>query len=199
MGAVPWIVSPPDGGAADLAAALGVRPLIAALLRRRGISTVAEARRFLDPRLEDLADPRSLPGMDRAVERVAQALRAGSRIAVHGDYDVDGVSATAILLRGLRALGAEPLWHLPHRFHDGYGLGSRAVETFGAHGAALLIAADCGITNQSTSPVSASMISPFNPRIMRGCLASLSCCGDVGYVLFLSRKLLMALAYCCMA
>ncbi|TMI80402.1 MAG: single-stranded-DNA-specific exonuclease RecJ [Bacillati bacterium ANGP1] len=148
MGAVPWIVSPPDGGAADLAAALGVRPLTAALLRRRGISTVAEARRFLDPRLEDLADPRSLPGMDRAVECVAQALRAGSRIAVHGDYDVDGVSATAILLRGLRALGAEPLWHLPHRFHDGYGLGSRAVETFGAHGAALLIAADCGITAQ---------------------------------------------------
>src|SRR5437879_5647100 len=115
-----WIVAPPDGGAADLAAALGVRPLTAALLRRRGIATVREARRFLDPRLDDLSDPRSLPGMAEAVDRAAEAIRAGSRIAVHGDYDVDGISATAILLRALRALGADPLWHLPHRFRDGY-------------------------------------------------------------------------------
>ncbi len=146
MSASPWIVAPPERGAAELAAALGVRPLTAALLRRRGLSTVEEARRFLTPCLEDLASPRSLPGMDRAVERVAQAVQAGGRVAVHGDYDVDGISATAILVRGLRGLGAEPLWYLPHRFHDGYGLGTRAVEMFGARGATLVIAADCGIT-----------------------------------------------------
>lgn len=123
----------------------GVRPLTAALLRRRGIATVAEARQFLDPRLEDLSDPWSLPGMDGAVDRVAQVVRAGDRITVHGDCDVDGISATAILLRGLRTLGADPLWYLPHRFHDGYGLGPRPVEMFAEREVALVIAADCGI------------------------------------------------------
>ena len=141
-----WIVEPEDARAAALAAALGIQPLTAALLRRRGVTTVEEARRFLHPRLDELADPGALPGMDRAVERMAAALAAGRGIAVHGDYDVDGISAAAILLRGLRPLGGDPLWYLPHRFHDGYGLGIRAVETLAAQGAQVLIAADCGIT-----------------------------------------------------
>ena len=146
MGTPAWIVAAPDDGAADLAAAVGLHPLTAALLRRRGIVTPAEAHRFLHPRLEDLAAPESLPGMPDGVDRVARAIASGERIAVHGDYDVDGISATAILLRGLRALGAEPLWYLPHRLHDGYGLGARAVEALAAQGAQFLIAVDCGIT-----------------------------------------------------
>ena len=123
-----WIVAPPEDGAQELAAGLGVHVLTAALLRHRGIRTADEAARFLYPRLQDLTDPSALDGMDQAIERVALALTAGQRIAIHGDYDVDGISATAILLRGLRALGADPRWYLPHRFHDGYGLGRRAVE-----------------------------------------------------------------------
>jgi single-stranded-DNA-specific exonuclease len=146
MGTPAWVVAAPDDGAADLAAAVGLHPLTAALLRRRGIVTPAEADRFLNPRLEDLAAPESLPGMPDGVDRVARAIAAGERIAVHGDYDVDGISSTAILLRGLRALGAEPLWYLPHRLHDGYGLGVRAVDALAAQGAQLLIAVDCGIT-----------------------------------------------------
>lgn len=141
-----WSVPPPDREAGGLADALGVHPLVAALLRRRGLVTVETARAFLEPRLEDLSDPAGFPHMDDAVETVARALASGRRIAVHGDYDVDGISAAAILLRGLRNLGADPLWYLPHRLRDGYGLGVAAVETLAAAGAGVLIAADCGIT-----------------------------------------------------
>lgn len=141
-----WTVEPEDPGAAPFALALGLHPLTAALLRRRGLASEEAVHRFLHPTLDDLSDPGELPGMDEAVASVARALEAGRRIAIHGDYDVDGISATAILLRGLRALGADPLWYLPHRFHDGYGLGVRAVETLAARGADLLITADCGIT-----------------------------------------------------
>ncbi len=141
-----WEVAPADPEAAGLAEALGIHPLAAAVLRRRGITTVATAQAFLHPSLADLSDPLAIPRMGEAVEVVAEALRAGRRIAVHGDYDVDGISATAILLRGLRTFGADPLWYLPHRLKDGYGLGVRAVEALAADGAGLLIAADCGIT-----------------------------------------------------
>jgi len=146
MPAPGWTVEPEDPNAAQFALALGVHPLTAALLRRRGVASADAAHRFLHPTLDELSDPGGLPGMVDAVACVAQALAAGRRIAIHGDYDVDGISATAILLRGLRALGADPLWYLPHRFHDGYGLGIRAVETLAARGAELLITADCGIT-----------------------------------------------------
>jgi single-stranded-DNA-specific exonuclease len=145
MAMPPWVIAPRDDGAADLAAALGLHPLTAALLRRRGIATAAEAHRFLDPRLDDLAAPEALRGMPDGVDRVARAIAAGERIAIHGDYDVDGISATAILLRGLWGLGTEPVWYLPHRLHDGYGLGTRAVAALAEQGARLLIAADCGI------------------------------------------------------
>jgi len=146
MATTQWIVAPPDAGAAALADTLGLHPLTAALLRRRGLVEPEEARRYLDPRLEDLSDPRARTGMDEAVETVAGALRTGRRIAIHGDYDADGISATAILLRGLRAVGADPLWYLPHRFRDGYGLGIPAVETLADRGAQLLVTVDCGIT-----------------------------------------------------
>jgi len=141
-----WVVAPLDPEAVGLAEALGIHPLGAALLRRRGITTTEAAQAFLHPRLDDLSDPLAIPRMGEAIGVVAAALRAGRRIAVHGDYDVDGISATAILLRGLRALGADPLWYLPHRLHDGYGLRVPAVEALAAAGAGLLIGADCGIT-----------------------------------------------------
>ena len=141
-----WIVAPADAGAAEFARALGVHPLVAGVLRRRGITSVEAARAFLSPSLDDLSDPSAVPGMDDAVGLVAAAVRTGRRIAIHGDYDVDGITATAILVRALRALGAEPRWRLPHRITDGYGLGVPAVEALAAGGAELLIAADCGIT-----------------------------------------------------
>ena len=141
-----WIIGPADAGAAEFARALGVHPLAAGVLRRRGITTVEAARAFLSPSLDELTDPSAIPGMAAAAGLVAGAVRTGRPIAIHGDYDVDGVTATAILVRTLRALGAAPGWRLPHRITDGYGLGLPAVEALAAGGAELLIAADCGIT-----------------------------------------------------
>lgn len=141
-----WVLAPADPEAAALAGALGVPPLVAALLRRRGAGTPEAAQAFLRPRLDDLADPLVVPGLGEAVEVLARALRAGRRIGVHGDYDVDGISATAILVRGLRALGADPVPYLPHRVRDGYGLGTAAVERLAETGVQVVVAADCGIT-----------------------------------------------------
>jgi len=141
-----WVVAPSDPAAQALALALDVPLVVAGVLRRRGATTFEAARAFLHPSLDDLADPSEIPGMPDAVARLARALDAGERIAVHGDYDADGITATAILVRGLRALGADPLWYLPHRVHDGYGLGVRAVEGLAARGARVLVAVDCGIT-----------------------------------------------------
>jgi len=141
-----WVVAPRDPGAEDLARALGVSPIVGAVLCRRGAVTVEAAREFLHPSLDRVSDPDTVPGMRLAADRLAEALRAREPIAIHGDYDVDGIAATAILVRGLRALGGDPRWYLPHRLHDGYGLGTRAVETLASQGARVLIAVDCGIT-----------------------------------------------------
>ncbi|HET7264898.1 MAG TPA: single-stranded-DNA-specific exonuclease RecJ [bacterium] len=141
-----WSVAPADADAAEFAGALGVHPLVAGLLRRRGLTTLGAAKAFLAPALADLGDPSRIPGMDGAVTLVAGAIRAGRSIAIHGDYDVDGITATAILVRTLRGLGVFSRTRLPHRLRDGYGLGIPAIETFAADGAGLLIAADCGIT-----------------------------------------------------
>jgi single-stranded-DNA-specific exonuclease len=141
-----WTVAPADAAAEEFGRALGVHPLVAALLRRRGLTAPDAAQAFLAPSLDDLADPSTIPGMDEAVALAVRTIREGRRIAIHGDYDVDGITATAILVRALRGLGASPRRRLPHRIFDGYGLGTPAVEALVADGAALLIAADCGIT-----------------------------------------------------
>ncbi len=142
----PWVVAPADAGAEALARELGVPVLVAHALRRRGIASAQDAREFLSPSLDRLADPLTVPGMAHAADRLAAALASGERVAIHGDYDVDGISAAAILVRTLRGLGADPLWYVPHRIRDGYGLGMPAVEALAAQGARVLVAADCGIT-----------------------------------------------------
>jgi single-stranded-DNA-specific exonuclease len=145
-----WNVAPADADAGEFARALGVHPLVGALLWRRGLRDATSARAFLAPSLDDLRDPSAVRGMTGAASLVADAVRAGRPIAVHGDYDVDGITATAILVRTLRVLGASPRWRLPHRIRDGYGLGAPAVEELAAAGARCLIAADCGITAVDT-------------------------------------------------
>ena len=144
---LPWVVAPPDPEADALAREAGVPAIVAGVLRRRGVLTAGAARDFLAPSLDRLADPLTVPGMGEAVNRLAAALPAGERVAIHGDYDVDGVCAAAILVRTLRGLGADPLWYLPHRTRDGYGLGVRAVESLASEGARVLVAVDCGITD----------------------------------------------------
>ncbi len=122
---------------------LGVHPLVAQTLVRRGVTTVDQAAVQLGA--GEIEDPTTLPGVSAAAEAVAAHLRADSRIAVHGDYDVDGVSSTAIMVRTLTRLGADVTWHVPSRFDEGYGLSIKAIDRLSQDGVGLIIAVDCGI------------------------------------------------------
>src|SRR5512135_2326431 len=117
-----------------LAQALGVTPVFARLLCQRGLGDPDAARRFLAPSLEHLHDPLCLPDMGPAVERLLAAVAARERIAIHGDYDVDGITSTVILRRTLEMLGADVIHFLPERVRDGYGLHRPAVERLHAEG-----------------------------------------------------------------
>jgi single-stranded-DNA-specific exonuclease len=140
-----WSCEPYDtAAAARLAAGLGVSPVVATVLARRGFRELEDARRFLAA--EDRRDPFEIAGVRAACERVLGHVRRGSPIVVYGDYDVDGVCSTAMLVRALRRHGAAPSWELPSRFGEGYGLSADAVERLAARGAGLLITVDCGIT-----------------------------------------------------
>ena len=127
-----------------LASDLGVSPVVGSILARRGFRDRDEARRFLAA--EESHDPETLPGAPAACELILGHVERGSRIAVFGDYDVDGVCSTAMLLRTLRALGADPVWELPNRFDEGYGISGPAVERLAGRAVELLVTVDCGIT-----------------------------------------------------
>jgi single-stranded-DNA-specific exonuclease len=134
-------------GAARLAEALGLHPLAARVLAARGLVEPAEAEGFLAARLADLPDPFSMKGMDAAVARIVRAVESGEKIALYGDYDVDGVTSTSLLAGFLRAAGAEVATYVPHRLVEGYGLNGAAVEKLAGEGARLLVTLDCGITS----------------------------------------------------
>jgi len=126
-----------------LARDLGVSETLATVLVRRGFGDPAAARAFLEA--TETHDPFALAGMRDAVALVLSHVSRGSRIVVHGDYDVDGVCSTALLVSALRDLGADVGTRIPSRSEDGYGLSGRTVEELHARGAALLITTDCGI------------------------------------------------------
>ena len=118
-------------------------PLVSLLLAHRACDGLAQAEAYLDdPR--DLTDPALMPNLDVAVERLSRACRERETVAVFGDFDVDGVTATTILVEGLRALGALPLPYLPDRFSEGYGPNAGAVQWLYQQGASVLVTADCG-------------------------------------------------------
>ena len=143
-----------EGAAARLARELALEPLAARVLACRGLADPAEAERFLAARLADLPDPFLMRGMAGAVEAIRRALQAGHRIALYGDYDVDGVTSTALLASFLRAAGGDVVTYVPHRLVEGYGLNVEAVRRLAAEGARLLVSLDCGIT--SVAEVSAA-------------------------------------------
>ncbi|HET9333711.1 MAG TPA: single-stranded-DNA-specific exonuclease RecJ [Gemmatimonadota bacterium] len=139
--------TPVDGLAASaLASELGVPAAVAELLLRRGFDTPDRARAFLDPTLDQLHDPFEMRDMDLAVARVEAALASSEKIVVYGDYDVDGITATALLVRYLRWRGADVQYYIPHRVEDGYGLSKDGVTGLAERGARLVITCDCGVT-----------------------------------------------------
>src|SRR5262245_35804376 len=128
-----------------LAAELGVSEVTAAVLARRGYGDPAAARAFLAGE-QPGHDPMLLGDTAAAVERILAAVAAGERICVHGDYDVDGICATALAVLTLRELGADVAWHLPSRFEEGYGVSAATVERLAAEGVRLMLTVDCGVT-----------------------------------------------------
>ena len=140
-----WIVSEPDGAlAAELAQACEMHPFLALLLTTRGITTPEEAADFLiDGELED--DPFAFADMDLAVERLQRAIDEYERIAVYGDYDADGVTATALLYQYLAGRGADVVYYIPEREGEGYGLHREAIDRLAEQGVRLLVTVDNGI------------------------------------------------------
>ena len=131
--------------AATFARELGLSPVIARLLAIRGIVDVDAAARFLKPSLDHLLDPMGLIDMDRAVERLLRAIAQGELIAVHGDYDVDGITSTVILRRALELLGGRVIHFIPERLRDGYGLQPAAIARLHGEGVHVIVSVDCGI------------------------------------------------------
>lgn len=132
--------------AEHLSSLLGILPGTASVLLLRGISSVEEGRSFLDNRLASLPDPFLFDGMDRAVDRLVEAIEKDEKIAVHGDYDVDGITGTALLVEALRAFGADVSYYIPLRLLDGYGLSSDALRKAADEGARVAVSVDCGIS-----------------------------------------------------
>jgi single-stranded-DNA-specific exonuclease len=141
-----WELRPCDEeAAARLSASLGVPAVVGRLLCQRGLDEPALARRFLNPSLDHLHDPMTLTDMPRAVDRISAAIAGQESIAIHGDYDVDGITSTVILRRALELLGARVVHFIPERLRDGYGLQPSAIERLHADGTSLVISVDCGI------------------------------------------------------
>jgi len=133
-----------------LASGLSLPEAVCSVLAVRGVTDVEEAKRFLRPRLEHLHDPASLADAPRAAERIVRAIRAGETILVHGDYDVDGICATALLTRWLRRLGAQVVPFVPHRLRDGYDFSAAGLAAARDAGATLIVTADCGTVAHDT-------------------------------------------------
>lgn len=127
-----------------LCAALGISPVLAGVLAARGVLEEDAARSFLHPSLDDTHDPHLLPAAGEATERLAAALKDDEPILVHGDYDADGLTAAALLLRLLRRLGGNVRCHIPSRLTDGFGLRPETVRQAAADGIGVVLTADCG-------------------------------------------------------
>jgi single-stranded-DNA-specific exonuclease len=141
------VAAPPDPALAGrLAGELTIPYALACLLVQRGFTDPASAKDFLRPQLASLADPYRLHGMARSVELIRDAVRSGAGILVHGDYDVDGQTATAILTRVLREAGARVTPFVPHRLRDGYDFSEAGIREAERVGAAMVITCDCGTT-----------------------------------------------------
>ena len=142
-----WVVAKPAKGPVEkISAKLGILPITAGLLVNRGINSAQDAEAFLSSSLSDLPSPFLMKGMEEAVERLRRCVYEKEKIAVYGDYDVDGITATSLLTGFLRALGCNVVYYIPDRFKEGYGVNSQAISTLKQKEVTLVISVDCGIT-----------------------------------------------------
>jgi len=143
-----WKVKTEDASLRDkIARELSISPIVAQLLLNRNIRTLSEAGYFLNPSLLSLHDPFLMKDMDRAVAGIKRAIDQKKRIMVYGDYDVDGITATALLALVLKKMGAETEHYIPNRLEEGYGLNKKAIRHIHKKGINFLITVDCGINS----------------------------------------------------
>lgn len=143
-----WISSNPNGEIIDeLSKELNISHILAMVLVNRGINSVEEADRFLHPDMNNLGDPYLLPDMQKAVERIVEAINKNEKICVYGDYDVDGITSVTVMIKALESLGADVFYYIPDRMDEGYGLNKSALEEIRQSGAGLVITVDCGIVS----------------------------------------------------
>lgn len=141
-----WVLMYKDHRAEDVLALskeLGLPPVIATVLLNRGIT---DPKNFIHPTEDALIDPFLMMGMERATERILKALERQEKIAIYGDYDVDGITSTAIMVRFLRSHNADVTYYIPDRLEEGYGINLAAIDKLAEQGITLLITVDCGIT-----------------------------------------------------
>ena len=143
-----WKVKPPSPQASQLAHETGLSILETQLLINRGISDIGSVRSFLSPRLSNLMNPMILKDMDIAIELIVSAIEKRRNIAIYGDYDADGLTATALLLNFFSNLHIPVSFHIPNRFKEGYGLNPGAIEKMAKSDVALIITVDCGTANR---------------------------------------------------
>lgn len=144
-----WIYQPPTqeerAEAQMLSKEIGISPVLCQLLRKRGIRTATEAKKFFRPSLLDLHDPFLMDGMDVAIKRINKALGRKERILVYGDYDVDGTTAVALVYRFLQQFTTNIDYYIPNRYNDGYGVSFKGVDYAKETGVSLVIVLDCGV------------------------------------------------------
>ena len=141
-----WQIKPINEEAKDLSKDLKVSPLLANILINRNIENKQDGLYFLNPRLTELKDPTLMPGVSDAIPRVQQAISNKEKITIYGDYDVDGITSTTILLRLFKLYDCDVDFYIPHRVDEGYGLKTEAIKQIAENGTKLLITVDCGIT-----------------------------------------------------
>ena len=142
-----WVVARPAKGPVEkISAKFGILRITAGLLVNRGMSSAQDAEAFLSASLSDLPSPFLMKGMEEAVRRLCRCVYEKEKVAVYGDYDVDGVTATSLLTSFLRALGCDVTYYIPDRFTEGYGVNSSALRTLKQKQVTLVISVDCGIT-----------------------------------------------------
>ncbi len=141
-----WLIAPPHPLRERLAQDARVSPLIAQLLLLRGITEPQHVAPFLAPDFKRLLPPEALPGTSEASERLHAAIRTGRKIVIYGDYDVDGITATAMLWQVLHLAGAKVDYYIPSRLEEGYGLNADALRAIAADGGQVVVTVDCGVT-----------------------------------------------------
>ena len=142
-----WVLASPNNKLSNkISGNLNINPITAQVLINRGIKTEIEAEAFLSPKLFDLPSPNLMKDMEKAVTRLDEALNGNQRVAIYGDYDVDGVTSTSLFYKFLKGLGMEVITYNPDRIKEGYGINTRALDKIHKSKTDLIISCDCGIT-----------------------------------------------------